>query len=243
LEPSLFWRPEEGPTPANQLQGTVPWLCTYSASCLGEDLWEGRAAEGELLEARLAAAWIAVLGGSRGRLQIWGDVGGAGKPDGCASHLHQCSGDQAKMEKFCSPGSWEVSRRVAVPYRVLVAGAVGMFLLGANLTMLVLLQTGWIGANSPAFDPGLRAIAPTPTLWCPDHGGDHAGWMAKTLASHEPGLVIDVGAYDGKEAIAMARAGHRVLSFEPTPNKAKKIREAIKEAGLEVRAPAIPLPW
>ena len=136
-----------------------------------------------------------------------------------------------------------MSRRVAIPYRVLVAGAVGMFLLGANLTMLVLLQTGWIGANSPAFDPGLRAIAPTPTLWCPDHGGDHAGWMAKTLASHEPGLVIDVGAYDGKEAIAMARAGHRVLSFEPTPTKAQKIREAIKEAGLEVRATAIPLPW
>mgnify|MGYP006876824777 FL=1 len=41
-------------------------LCTYSASCLGEDLWGGRVAEGVSLEACLAAAWIAVLGGSCG---------------------------------------------------------------------------------------------------------------------------------------------------------------------------------
>jgi len=45
--------------------------------------------------------------------------------------------------------------------------------------------------------------------------------------------VIDVGAYDGKEAIEMARAGHKVLSFEPTPSKATRIREAIKDAGMQ----------
>jgi precorrin-6B methylase 2 len=52
--------------------------------------------------------------------------------------------------------------------------------------------------------------------------------VQQTLRQHQPGqLVIDVGAYDGQEAIQYARAGHKVLSFEPTPSKAIKIKQAL----------------
>ncbi|KAJ1490159.1 S-adenosyl-L-methionine-dependent methyltransferase [Baffinella frigidus] len=219
------------------------------------------------------------------------------------------------MGRWEMPSSWEpfeASRRIAVPYKVLLAGAVATFFAGINVTMVVLIMFGWIGANSPGYDPGLRAISANPGVWCPDHtnqaglvaktlgehepglgsydraSSDHtnqAGLVAKTLGEHEPGLgsydrassdhtnqaglvakalrehepglvidvgaydgkeaiemaraglkhypVIDVGAYDGKEAIEMARAGHKVLSFEPTPSKATRIREAIKDAGMQ----------
>ena len=62
--------------------------------------------------------------------------------------------------------------------------------------------------------------------WCPAHGGKSV--VQQTLRQHQPGqLVIDVGAYDGQEAIQYARAGHKVLSFEPTPSKAIKIKQAL----------------
>jgi hypothetical protein len=58
--------------------------------------------------------------------------------------------------------------------------------------------------------------------------------VQQTLRQHQPGqLVIDVGAYDGQEAIQYARAGHKVLSFEPTPSKAIKIKQALADAGVE----------
>uniref|UniRef100_A0A7S0YPS8 Methyltransferase FkbM domain-containing protein n=1 Tax=Hemiselmis tepida TaxID=464990 RepID=A0A7S0YPS8_9CRYP len=77
-----------------------------------------------------------------------------------------------------------------------------------------------------------RAVYALPHLWCPH--GQHGGGVdltAKTLSKIPPGqLVIDVGAYDGSNAIMMARAGHRVLSFEPTPSKAKKIKRSLANA-------------
>ena len=38
---------------------------------------------------------------------------------------------------------------------------------------------------------------------------------------------------DGQEAIQYAKAGHKVLSFEPTPSKSAKIRAALEKAGVE----------
>ena len=62
-------------------------------------------------------------------------------------------------------------------------------------------------------------------LFC---GGKHmrARWV-KALKNESKGLVVDVGAYDGSEAVSFAEAGHDVLSFEPTPSKRATIERAI----------------
>ena len=51
------------------------------------------------------------------------------------------------------------------------------------------------------------------------------------LAARTPGLTIDVGAYDGQDAVRFAKAGHRVLSFEPVPSKAMVIERNIRKSG------------
>jgi len=52
------------------------------------------------------------------------------------------------------------------------------------------------------------------------------------LALREPGLILDVGSFDGKDAVGYARSGgHRVLTFEPVPGKANAIRETIQNSG------------
>ena len=53
------------------------------------------------------------------------------------------------------------------------------------------------------------------------------------MASREPGLVIDVGAFDGLDAVRFAKNGrHRVFSFEPVPSKLERIRQNIEKSGL-----------
>lgn len=61
------------------------------------------------------------------------------------------------------------------------------------------------------------------TQWCPGSRGD----IAATLGRH-PGVVLDIGAFDGADAVAYAAAGdHEVYAFEPTPFKAEMIESAI----------------
>ena len=82
--------------------------------------------------------------------------------------------------------------------------------------------------------PGNRtrqAVYAMPQLWCPHRRTDKVDFTEKTLSLIPSGqIVIDVGAYDGSNAISMARAGHRVLSFEPTPSKVEKIKRNIAAA-------------
>ena len=77
-----------------------------------------------------------------------------------------------------------------------------------------------------------RAVYSLPHVWCPH--GQHGGGVdltEKTLLKIPPGqLVIDVGAYDGSNAIMMAKAGHKVISMEPTPSKAAKIKKTLEDA-------------
>ena len=51
------------------------------------------------------------------------------------------------------------------------------------------------------------------------------------LGKVKPGLILDVGAYDGRDAISYAKAGHNVLSFEPVPSKHSKIEANIMRSG------------
>ena len=71
------------------------------------------------------------------------------------------------------------------------------------------------------------ASPPYVLQWCPEIGG--AGQMvgsrtvADTLRAFPPSVVIDVGAYDGADALGYAKAGHTIYSFQPTPSKGDAI--------------------
>lgn len=54
------------------------------------------------------------------------------------------------------------------------------------------------------------------------------------LKSLSPGLVLDIGALNGEDAVLYARAGHEVISFEAVPTKAETIRKTIEAAGEDV---------
>jgi len=84
-------------------------------------------------------------------------------------------------------------------------------------------------SSSPAFVIG------SALQYCP--GGKDQNWanLEHVLSQAEAGLVLDIGAYDGKDAIAYARAGHQVLSFEPVPSKHPGIKANFKESGYEHR--------
>ena len=69
--------------------------------------------------------------------------------------------------------------------------------------------------------------APPAASWCP-----HGRVLSKLLRREKPGFVLDVGSFDGRDAIAFGRAGHRVWSFEPSPGKVQPIRERIVATGL-----------
>ena len=120
--------------------------------------------------------------------------------------------------------------RITLPYPLFLAGCVALFAAGVNLCLLALVFTGRLTCKVQN-DPGMYAMNAMPGVWCPAHGGRSV--VQQTLKQHKPGqLVIDVGAYDGTEAIEFAQAGHKVLSFEPTPSKARKIRQALEDAGV-----------
>ena len=62
--------------------------------------------------------------------------------------------------------------------------------------------------------------------------GGFSSQLDNLLALREPGLIIDVGAFDGEDAVRFSRnGGHRVYSFEPVPSKIKRIRETIEKSG------------
>ena len=112
--------------------------------------------------------------------------------------------------------------RITLPYPLFVAGCVALFAAGVNVSLLALVVTGRLTCKVQT-DASIHAISALPGVWCPAHGGKSV--VHQTLKQHQSGqLVIDVGAYDGQEAIQYARAGHKVLSFEPTPSKAAKIK-------------------
>lgn len=52
--------------------------------------------------------------------------------------------------------------------------------------------------------------------------------LIEALRNLRPGLVVDVGALDGRDAVDFARAGHRVWSFEAMPNKLDSIRNRLQ---------------
>ena len=57
--------------------------------------------------------------------------------------------------------------------------------------------------------------------------------IIRRLAEMPPGLIIDVGAFDGRDAIAYGSAGQlRVWSFVPTPSIVDFIRERLRAASV-----------
>ena len=71
--------------------------------------------------------------------------------------------------------------------------------------------------------------------WCP-----HGKAVSKLLRREPSGLVLDVGSFDGRDAIAFAKAGHRVWTFEPSPGKVSPIRERIANLGLAINITVYP---
>ena len=60
--------------------------------------------------------------------------------------------------------------------------------------------------------------------------------LKQNLSASPRGLVLDVGAFDGKDALAYAKAGYEVVSFEPSPSKAARIRSTFARASSQVAA-------
>ena len=76
-------------------------------------------------------------------------------------------------------------------------------------------------------------------MWCP-----HYPMLHELLGKQPNGLVLDVGSFDGSDAIVFARAGHRVWSFEPSPGKVEPIRRRIKSKLSARQAANVTLyPW
>lgn len=74
---------------------------------------------------------------------------------------------------------------------------------------------------------GVGVVWAPPTAVCSQRAS-----LAALLAQAPKGLVIDVGAFDGGDAVAYAKAGHEVLSFEPVPSKHAKIEAAFRASGV-----------
>ena len=53
------------------------------------------------------------------------------------------------------------------------------------------------------------------------------------LRALEPGLVVDVGSFDARDAVQYAKAGHQVLTIEPSPGKWDFIQQQIRAANFE----------
>mmetsp|Transcript_26088 Transcript_26088/g.59101 ORF Transcript_26088/g.59101 Transcript_26088/m.59101 type:complete len:332 (-) Transcript_26088:240-1235(-) len=124
------------------------------------------------------------------------------------------------------------NKRISLSYNLFFSVGIIAFFAGVNLCLLFLLAIGRL--NCDMNDPGMHAISAMPHVWCPAHGDARGSGLHRVLSEFPPGqLVIDVGAYDGKEAIEYASAGHNVLSFEPTPSKSENIRRKIRSADLE----------
>ena len=112
------------------------------------------------------------------------------------------------------------------------------FVLGALVTSF-----GWyivlvlLDRHPPTHSTNLSSVSPpTVAIFCPQ-GTNPLSNVFQGLNSITPKdqLVIDVGAFDGKDSIIYARAGHRVLAFEPSPSKIPKIQANLKRSGMSTR--------
>ena len=54
------------------------------------------------------------------------------------------------------------------------------------------------------------------------------------LVKKPKGVMLDIGAESGYEAILFAKAGWNVISFEPDPNAASKFRKNVKSEGVDI---------
>ena len=99
------------------------------------------------------------------------------------------------------------------------------------LVLLILLGATATSANSdgPWLEPLDRPS------WCP-----HGRTLFRMLRQEPPGLVLDVGSFDGRDAISFGKAGHQVWSFEPSPGKVGPIRERIAAADLAANVTLLP---
>mmetsp|Transcript_29562 Transcript_29562/g.49702 ORF Transcript_29562/g.49702 Transcript_29562/m.49702 type:complete len:313 (-) Transcript_29562:840-1778(-) len=104
------------------------------------------------------------------------------------------------------------------------------FTLGVVVTHIVQKR---LVSLEPESEGGRREILyGSPLQYCPGGAHQHRAALVSVLKKERPGLILDVGAYDGRDAIAYARAGHKVLSFEPVPSKHAKIERNFRESGV-----------
>ena len=106
-------------------------------------------------------------------------------------------------------------------------------------------------ATTTALVEGIRGdavvypAAPHIQRWCPElkGAGQTAGTMtvSNTLGVFPPSIVVDVGAFDGEDAVGYAAAGHTVFSFEPTPSKARAIEAKVQASGYASRITFLPM--
>lgn len=75
-------------------------------------------------------------------------------------------------------------------------------------------------------------ISANPAMLCGTGGTVE---LTRFLSRFPPSLVIDVGAYDGRDAVAYASGGHRVISFEPSPQKQSLIKKRLAASGFAQR--------
>eukprot|EP01062_Namystynia_karyoxenos_P053133 TRINITY_DN42908_c0_g1_i1.p1 TRINITY_DN42908_c0_g1~~TRINITY_DN42908_c0_g1_i1.p1 ORF type:complete len:717 (+),score=191.01 TRINITY_DN42908_c0_g1_i1:74-2152(+) len=93
------------------------------------------------------------------------------------------------------------------------------------------LQLEWTGSRS----------SPTALAWGSAHGDHDDVFRTAAARACAPGrdlsvadrpLMVEVGSYDGKQAVAAAKAGCRVQVFEPSPNSYDRVVALVKQSGL-----------
>eukprot|EP00961_Rhodomonas_salina_P164253 2212587-Rhodomonas_salina.2 len=102
-------------------------------------------------------------------------------------------------------------KRLIVSMPVMIAGGIAVFAAGANICLFALIWTGRLTCFVPA-DHALHAMGPLPHPWVafPLSSCIRDAISGADIACAAIRLVIDVGAFDGKEAIEYASAGHQV---------------------------------
>ena len=66
--------------------------------------------------------------------------------------------------------------------------------------------------------------------FCPEED-ENKGGLERALRTLTRGLTIDVGSYDGTNALSYARAGHEVIAMEPSPSKRAPIEALFAASG------------
>lgn len=90
-------------------------------------------------------------------------------------------------------------------------------------------------ATQPLFSSVGTAAGKELTRWCKSMPGGslHRRLMHERSDDNPNRIVLDVGSFDGSDAVNFARATQRrVFTFEPTPSKLEPIRERLLAAGL-----------